>query len=53
MENKFQSILGGRVGKAHIETTRLDSNKKYLGNVFGLDMPLKEHLGLLDQRSSL
>ena len=33
MGNKCQATIGGRVGEARIETTKLDSNNNYLGNM--------------------
>ena len=49
MENKSQSTLGGRVGKARIETTSCNQTKNNLKRV-GLDTSLYKHSGLLDQR---
>ena len=51
MENKFQSILGGRVGSSDSESPYRDHHVTKLISIFcGLDTPLKEHSGLLDQR---
>jgi hypothetical protein len=33
MKNRYQSFIGGRVGEARIETTKLDSNNAYLENM--------------------
>ena len=54
MENKFQSHLGGRVALSAYCEGRIETigwNQMKYGLIFvGLDMSLKEHSGLLDQR---
>ncbi len=50
MENKFHSIFGGRVGDVHPPYRYHNISKIILVSI-GLDTPLKEHSGLLDQRS--
>ena len=45
MENKYRPILGGRVGEARIETTKPDSNNKYLGKMLVSIRPSKSIRG--------
>ena len=62
MENKFQSMLGGRVGEACTETTS-HIQRKYLLKGVGLDTPRRFDFArhalaplsaaLLDQRTAL
>jgi hypothetical protein len=45
MKNKYSLFIGGRVGEACIETTKPDSNNKYLGNMLVSIRPSKSVRG--------